>query len=158
MAPAGGSSPIPDPIKLTLAQVKSPLSNFLESESAFPAPQWRRWSWKDASRCRQCTKIFRVCMSLVSYTSIFKVERTLPGFTWNFLRGFMERFGLKDYVDIEEMSLRLSALDSESSLCYYNWCFSSYVYISCTTFSRSREVRSWIKACTEPHPFRNIQS
>lgn len=59
-------------------------------------------------------------MSLVSYTSIFKVERTLPGFTWNFLRGFMERFGLKDYVDIEEMSLRLSALDSESSLCYYN--------------------------------------
>ncbi|VDD76227.1 unnamed protein product [Mesocestoides corti] len=41
------------------------------------------------------------------------VEKTLPGFTWNFLRGFMEKFGLKDFIDIEEMSLRLSALDNE---------------------------------------------
>ncbi|VDL19791.1 unnamed protein product [Hymenolepis diminuta] len=45
--------------------------------------------------------------------SFDSVEKTLPGFTWNFLRGFMERFGLKDSVDIEEMSLRLSALDNE---------------------------------------------
>ncbi|CDI97435.1 Programmed cell death protein 10 [Echinococcus multilocularis] len=90
MVPAGGSStPIPDPIKLTLAQVKSP---HLNDAVGFEKMQ------ADVANVRR---------------SFDSVERTLPGFTWIFLRGFMERFGLKDCVDIEEMSLRLSALDNE---------------------------------------------
>ncbi|KAL5108551.1 hypothetical protein TcWFU_001941 [Taenia crassiceps] len=78
MVPSGVSSPIPDPIKLTLAQHPNDTVG-LEKMQA----------------------------------DVANVERTLPGFTWNFLRGFMERLGLKDCVDIEEMSLRLSALDNE---------------------------------------------
>ncbi|EUB61064.1 Programmed cell death protein 10 [Echinococcus granulosus] len=90
MVPAGGSSsPIPDPIKLTLAQVKSPHPNDAVGFEKMQA---------DVANVRR---------------SFDSVERTLPGFTWIFLRGFMERFGLKDCVDIEEMSLRLSALDNE---------------------------------------------
>ncbi|KAL5967366.1 Programmed cell death protein 10 [Taenia solium] len=91
MVPAGGSSPIPDPIKQTLSQVKvlSQHSNDAVGHEKIQA---------DVANVRK---------------SFESVERTLPGFTWNFLRGFMERFGLKDFVNIEEMSLRLSALDNE---------------------------------------------
>uniref|UniRef100_A0A915EX55 Programmed cell death protein n=1 Tax=Echinococcus canadensis TaxID=519352 RepID=A0A915EX55_9CEST len=102
MVPAGGSStPVPDPIKLTLAQVKSPHPNDAVGFEKMQA---------DVANVR------RSFDSLICAISVFKVERTLPGFTWIFLRGFMERFGLKDCVDIEEMSLRLSALDNENVL------------------------------------------
>ncbi|KAM7536164.1 hypothetical protein Aperf_G00000102136 [Anoplocephala perfoliata] len=93
MARSGGSaSPAPDPIKLTLAYN---LDLFL------------RFSNDPFGSEKTQADIVNVQRSFES------VEKTLPGFTWNFLRGFMEKFGLKDTLDIEQMSLRLSALDNE---------------------------------------------
>ncbi|VDN98566.1 unnamed protein product [Rodentolepis nana] len=93
MSRGGGSgASIPDPIKLTLSYN---LGLFLRFTN-------------------ESVKSEKMQADVVHVQRTFdEVERTLPGFTWNFLRGFMERFGIRDSVDIEEMCLRLSALYNE---------------------------------------------
>nr|CDS32067.1 Programmed cell death protein 10 [Hymenolepis microstoma] len=66
---------IPDPIKLTLSYN---LGLFL---------RFTNESFKSEKMQADVGNVQR---------SFDAVERTLPGFTWNFLRGFMERFGIRD--------------------------------------------------------------
>lgn len=114
---SNSSSSVPDPIKLTLSYVTVQFLIIFRIWVFFFDFQMSPLSQR---RCRLMSAMYSdLLMQYVIRFSLFfivKVERTLPGFTWNFLRGFMERFGLKDSVDIEEMSLRLSALDNESRL------------------------------------------
>ncbi|BHF72490.1 Programmed cell death protein 10 [Sparganum proliferum] len=49
----------------------------------------------------------RIRADVLSVQQAFdSVDRKLPGFTQDFLRGFMERFGFKTVLDVEEMTLR----------------------------------------------------
>ncbi|VDK30116.1 unnamed protein product [Dibothriocephalus latus] len=64
--------------------------------------------------CSDAEQADRIRADVLSIQQAFdSVDRKLPGFIQDFLRGFMERFGLETVLDVEEMTLRLSSMDVE---------------------------------------------